>query len=154
MNNLHKVSEAIMAEIYAKYTTTPYKLNDSLLFVDPSASYAGKTADQINDFIIVSVFPLGTDRAILNGQENGRWVTGRIRVNAFDKQVAGDTAVNSIRTLQLLGIVDTLFAEKTITSVSAKVRLEPITAIANLGVNEEYQRYESYGWWTFRAEIL
>lgn len=152
--NIQKVSETIMAEIYANYSTTPYKLNDSLLFVDPTAGYIGKTADQINDFIIVSIFPESAARDILNAQASGRWIRGRVRVNTFDKQVTGDTAVNSVRTLQLLGIVDALFAEKTITSTTAKVTLEPIAAIGSVGVNEEYQRFESFGWWTFRAVFL
>ena len=152
--DLQYIAQSIMTDIYNRYTTTPYKLNDSDLYVDPADSYKGKTLDQINDCIVVGVFPLSSDREILNAQLSGRWVRGRVRVNVYDKKVTGDTTTGPARCDQLLGIIDALWSEKEVTDANVKIRFDPMINITDLGENTDFQRHEKFAWFPFRALFL
>ena len=152
--NFEKVSQLFSAHFYANYTALPYRLNDSTMLVDPTDSYTGKTVDQVNDFIEVFIFPLDASRAMLNGASNGRWVRGFIRINAYDKQVTGDTAVNGVQNDKMLGVVDGIYSEKTISDASVSIRFEAASGPFRVGINEEYQRYEGYIRIPFRAVFV
>lgn len=143
-----------MTDIYNRYTTTPYKLNDSDLYVDPADSYSGKTLDQIDDSIVVGVFPLSSDREILNAQLSGRLVRGRVRVNVYDKKVTGDTTTGPARCDQLLGIIDALWSEQEVADSNVKIRFETMKNITDLGENVDMVRHEKFAWWPFRALLL
>ncbi len=140
--NFEQVQQAILTDFYTRYTSTPYRVNGNELAVDPSASYAGKNLDQVNDFVDFAIFQASASRRLLNALTKGRWVSGFIRVNAYDKKVSGDTKVNSVRVYELLGIIDGLYSEKTVSDTNVEVVFETASQMTSAGMNDVYQRFE------------
>jgi hypothetical protein len=152
--NIELASKLILDDFYTNYTATPYRLNGNAMAIDPSDGNKGKTLDQIGDFIDLNIFPLDTSRRELNAIDKGRWISGFIRVNAYDKQEAGDTSTNGVRVDEMLGVVDTLYSEKTIEDTNIKITFETSTSITRIGINEDYQRYEAFMQIPFIARLI
>lgn len=152
--NFEYISELILNDFFTRYTATPYRLNGNERCVDPADSNNAKTLDQIDDFVELSIFPQDTSRQILNGASNGRWMTGFVRFNAFDKIVAGDTEVNGVSTDKLLGVIDTLYSERIISNSNAKITFEAALGPVRVGKHEGYKRFEGFMRIRFKAVFL
>ena len=151
--NFEYASDLILNDFYARYTTLPYRLNGNSRFVDPTDSNAAKTLNEIDDCVELAIFPQETTRKLLTGTTNGRWITGFVRFNAFDKKVTGDTKVNGARTDEILGAIDTLYSEQTISDSNASITFET-ASIVRVGMHPEYQRYEGFMRIKFRARLV
>lgn len=149
--NLQNVTKSILNYFIASYTTTPFRINNNKKLIDPTDGNTAKKVDQVQDFIEFYIFPQDSSRAIVNAQDSGRWVTGFIRVNAFDQINTGDTAVNGVRTDELLGIVDGIFSEQTYEDANVKITFRAGIGPNHVGEHPEYQRYEGFMRWNFRA---
>ncbi len=150
--NFHYVSDLILDDFYTRYSDLPYRLNGNTMFVDPTDGNAAKTLDQVNDCVELSIFPQETTRKLLTGTTNGRWITGFVRFNAFDKKESADTKVNGARTDEILGAIDTLYSEQTISDSNASITFETAN-IVRVGMHPEYQRYEGFMRIKFTARL-